>query len=165
MRGWRALGLSGVLVVSLLAPSGGASAAEPLLGPFGYGKLKLGQTSAKAYKTGLIVAKGPKGQPCAGFDLKAHRTPKDTVGGYLSKKVGVAAIFAVKGMKTPRGIKIGSTKAQLKKAYPKLRESENALWIPVPGNAKKAQYLFLLDRRGKRVDQIALALKTQDCFN
>jgi hypothetical protein len=79
-------------------------------------------TAKQAKATGKIVLKMSAGQgACSGWDLKAHPTGKDTVGLYVSKKRGVAVIFAWKGVKTPEGIGIGSTMKQVKKAYPRLK--------------------------------------------
>lgn len=154
--------LTGALTLSL-AVSAPASAAEPKLGPYGYGKLKIGQTKAQARKTGLITIKRKDG--CTGFDLKAHRTPRDQVGGYISEKYGVVAIFATaKAMRTPRGITLGSTKNQVKKAYPSLHESINVWWVWAPGSKKKTQYWFLFDKKNK-VYELGLVSPKQDCFN
>ncbi|MEO3787978.1 hypothetical protein ABGB12_32015 [Actinocorallia sp. B10E7] len=157
-----AVALTGALTLSL-AVAAPAAAAEPRLGPYGYGKLKIGQTKSQARGTGLIVLKRRDGG-CTGFDLKTHRTGRDQVGGYISKKFGVVAIFARKGMKTPRGITLGSTKAQVKKAYPALREDINVWWVPAPGSKKKTQYWFLFDRKNK-VYELGLVSPKQDCFN
>ncbi|MGN9838855.1 hypothetical protein ACTMTI_12105 [Nonomuraea sp. H19] len=141
-----------------------AQTSKTTLGPYGYGQVRLGMSAKQAKATGKIVLKmaGQQGS-CAGWDLKAHPTGKDSVGLYISKKHGVAGIFAPKGVKTPEGIGIGSTLKQLKKAYPKLKTAASGFpYSSVPGNSK-ADYYFLASK-GK-IYQVALALKTQDCFN
>lgn len=155
--------LAGVVALSTAVSTPAEAAPKPKLGPLGYGKLKIGQTEKQARKTGLITVKRVDGA-CTGFDLKAYRTPRYRVGGYISKKYGVVAIFAVKGMKTPRGIGLGSTKAQVKKKYPGLRWGINAWWVPAPGAKKKAQYWFLFDEKNK-VYEMGLVSPKQDCFN
>lgn len=156
---------------SLLAGSlmvlGGATAAvaqaKPTLGPKGYGAVKLSMTVKQAKATGDVVQKMPGGGGCSGWDLKKSPTPKDSVGIYVSPKVGLAAIFANKGMKTPQGIGIGSTSKQLKAAYPKIKKDFHGYWvITVPGNSK-ANYSFGVTH-GK-VSEFGIALKKQDCFN
>ncbi|MEV4887811.1 hypothetical protein AB0K48_00270 [Nonomuraea sp. NPDC055795] len=155
---------------SLLAGSlliAGATAADaqtrPTLGPHGYGSVKLGMTLKQATTTGAVVKKLPGNGGCSGWDLKSFPTPKDSVGIYISPKVGLAAIFAAKGMKTPEGIRIGSTTKQVKAAYPRVKKDVHGFYVTtVPGN-KKAYYTFGLTR-GK-VTEYGIALNKQDCFN
>jgi hypothetical protein len=157
---------------SLLAGSllifGAATAADaqtkPTLGPYGYGAVKLGMNVKQAKATGDVAKKSPGGgEACSGWDLKKFPTPKDSVGIYISPRVGLAAIFAAKGMKTPEGIKIGSTAKQLKAAYPHIKKDFHGCYvITVPGN-KKAYYSFGVTH-GK-VTEYGIALNKQDCFN
>jgi hypothetical protein len=135
---------------------------QPKLGPAGFGKVRLGMTAKQAKRTGQVVLKfSANGGSCSGWDLKAHRTPKESVGLFLSKKRGVAVIFAEKGMKTPRGIGLGSTKKQVRTAYPHYHSVEYGYFIAVPGN-KKAIYMVGFAKNG-RVAEMSLALRTQDC--
>ncbi|MEV0970638.1 hypothetical protein [Microtetraspora glauca] len=132
------------------------------LGPYGYGGVKLGMSAKQARATKKIVSKA-SWSPCTGWDLKAHPTGRDEVGLYISKRRGVAMIFAPKGVMTPQGIGIGSTEAELKDAYPKLKQSASGYpVVTVPGN-RKASYRFLLSRG--RIYEMALALNNQDCTN
>lgn len=136
---------------------------KPTLGPYGYGAVKLGMTVTQAKKTGGVVKKLPGDGGCSGWDLKNFPTPKDAVGVYISPKVGLAAIFAAKGMRTPEGIGIGSTAKQVKTAYPHIRKDVHGFYvITVPGN-KKAYYTFGVTH-GK-VTEYGIALNKQDCFN
>ncbi|WP_344844010.1 hypothetical protein [Nonomuraea dietziae] len=153
--------LAGSLLVS------GATAADaqtkPTLGPDGYGAVKLGMTVKQAKTTGDVVKKRPGHGGCSGWDLKKFPTPKDSVGIYISPNVGLAAIFAAKGMRTPEGIKIGSTVKQVKAAYPRIKRDFHGFYvITVPGN-KKAYYTFGVTH-GK-VTEYGIALTKQDCFN
>ncbi|MEV0235351.1 hypothetical protein [Nonomuraea sp. NPDC050786] len=135
------------------------------LGPFGYGGVRLGMSAKEARATGRIVRK-QGASLCSGWDLKAHPTGRDFVGLYISKKLGVALISAPKGVGTPEGIGIGSTRKQLRKAYPKLQTtasgSKDHLYVQVPGNPK-ADYRFLLDHN--KIYEVSLELKNQDCTN
>lgn len=153
--------LAGSLLIS------GATAADaqtrPTLGPYGYGSVKLGMTLKQAKTTGAVVKKLPGNDGCSGWDLKSFPTPKDSVGIYISPKVGLAAIFAAKGMRTPEGIRLGSTTKQVKAAYPRIKKDVHGFFVTtVPGN-KKAYYTFGLTR-GK-VTVYGIALNKQDCFN
>ncbi|MFI6326213.1 hypothetical protein ACIBG8_52440 [Nonomuraea sp. NPDC050556] len=153
--------VAGAALLVSVAPAGAQAQARTSLGPYGYGSVKLGMSAKDAKATGKISLK-MKGQ-CSGWDLKAHPTGRDSVGVYISKNVGVALIFAQKGMKTPEGIGLGSTKKQLKAAYPHLKTAASGYpYTEVPGN-KKAYYSFLLSK-GK-VYELALGLTTQDCVN
>ncbi|MEV4108351.1 hypothetical protein [Nonomuraea sp. NPDC049695] len=154
-----------LLAGSLLVSGSTAALAQtkPTLGPYGYGAVKLGMTVKQAKATGGVVQKMPGGGGCSGWDLKKFPTPKDAVGIYISPRVGLAAIFAVKGMTTPEGITIGSTAKQVKAAYPRIKKDFHGFYvITVPGN-KKAYYSFGVTR-GK-VTEYGIALNKQDCFN
>jgi hypothetical protein len=158
-----------LLTVSLLA-SGAAAAtaasaeAGPTLGPKGYGSLKLGQTVKQARATGAIVRKkAVKEGRCTGWDLKKYRTAKDEANVYISSRLGVAAIFAGKGVKTPQGIRIGSTFKQVKAAYPDLKKEADGLFTAkTPGN-KKAHYSISFNTDTNKVAAIGLLLNKQDC--
>jgi hypothetical protein len=156
-----------LLACSLLvagATSAVAEAKPTTLGPHGYGAVKLGMTTKQAQATGQIVKKlDGGGAACSGWDLKKFRTPKNAVGLYISPRVGLAAIWAAKGVKTPQGIRIGSTYKQLKAAYPGIKKDFHGYYVvTVPGN-KKAYYNFTVTR-GK-VTEYGIALRNQDCFN
>ncbi|MEV7009691.1 hypothetical protein [Streptosporangium sp. NPDC051022] len=136
--------------------------ATGVFGPFGYGGVKLGMSAKQARATKKITAKAGWG-PCTGWDLTASPTGRGEVGLFISKRRGVAVIFAPKGVKTPQGIGIGSTGTQLKKAYPDLKLSASGYpVVTAPGNPR-ASYSFLLSRG--RIRQMILGLNNQDCVN
>ncbi|MFI6904326.1 hypothetical protein ACIBKY_23915 [Nonomuraea sp. NPDC050394] len=149
---------------ALLLSGTPALASGPTLGPYGAGKVKLGMSAKRAKATGKIVLKrsGEHGG-CSGWDLKAYPTGKNSVGLYISRKRGVAVIFAGKGMRTPEGIGIGSTMRQVRRAYPKVRTSHGLNpYVTVPGNPK-AYYTFFADK-GK-LEQLSIAVARQDCVS
>ena len=155
------------LACSLLVAGAASAVAEAKptrLGPHGYGAVKLGMTAKQAQATGKVVKKlDGGGASCSGWDLKAFKTPKNSVGLYISPRVGLAAIWAPKGVKTPQGIRIGSTYKQLKAAYPGIKKDFHGYYVvTVPGN-KKAYYTFTVTR-GK-VTEYGIALRNQDCFD
>ncbi|MEV4013768.1 hypothetical protein AB0J35_25015 [Nonomuraea angiospora] len=135
---------------------------KPVLGPNGFGGLKLGMSLEQARTTGTKKIDGGA-DGCSGWDLKKYPTGKDAVGLYISPKVGVAAFYAPKTAKTPEGVAIGTAKSQLTKAYPHIKQDVHGFWVTtVPGN-QKAYYSFTV-LHGK-VKEFGIALKKQDCFN
>lgn len=156
--------LAAGLVLGGLAPAAHAATAPAAFGPSGYGGITLGMSAKTAKASGKIVPAGEAASPaCTGWSLKAHPVGRDSVGLYISKKHGVAVIFAPKGAKTPEGIGLGSTYRQIKKAYPKLKTAASGFpYVDIAGNSK-AYYSFLLNK-GK-VYEMALGLHKQDCVN
>lgn len=145
----------------IASPAGATATAPGTFGPYGYGGLKLGMTAKQAQATGKIVRKMPG--YCSGWDYKAHPNPKDEIGLYISKKRGVAVIFAPDGARTPKGIGVGSTLSQIKKAYPSVKKQPSGYYATVPGNSK-AYYYFGVNQRNK-LEEFGLGLNTQDCVN
>jgi hypothetical protein len=143
-----------------------------VLGPTGLGALKLGMTSKKATATGLIVAWN--GTPGAGCGLRSHLEAAHGVGDgndgtvLYSGDTGVEVIDAYPGISTPEGIHLGSTKAQMLKAYPDWVNAETANphadgrgGAGVPGNAD-ATYRIVTEN-GKVVE-LTLQYTNQNCY-
>ncbi|MFC4011738.1 hypothetical protein ACFOY2_31220 [Nonomuraea purpurea] len=157
--------LAGGVVPAGVAPAANASAAQKrALGPFGYGNIKLGMTEARAKATGRIVRKTINAPTkCSTYDLKERRYSGNRAGLFVSKKQGVVTISAPgRSVKTPQGIGIGSTPAQLKAAYPNLKQNARyGTFATVPGNPK-ASYVFLVTKN--MVIGVTLMLTAQDCL-
>ncbi|MFI9846006.1 hypothetical protein ACIHFD_53900 [Nonomuraea sp. NPDC051941] len=146
-----------------LAATPALAQTKPVVGPNGFGGLKLGMSLKQAKAAGITKKIDGGTDGCSGWDLKKYPTGKDNVGLYISPKLGVAAFFAPKAAKTPEGVAAGTAKSQLKKVYPHLKQDTHGFWVTtVPGNTK-AYYSFTV-LHGK-VTEFGMALKKQDCFN
>lgn len=145
------------------------SANDHVLGPNGLGKLKLGMTHDEAAASGALTQFAPDpGSGCVLLHLAGRPVDPSRGDGYFSHALGIAAIFAPPGVKTPEGIGVGSTIAQVEHAYPTIRydvgsRQDGGPRVQVPGNPA-AFYEFPVGT-DDRVDQISIALYQQDCFS
>ena len=79
-----------------------------------------------------------------------------------SETFGVAAIAAYPGVRTPEGITIGSSLADVEKAYPGFQQSIGERgYVPVPGNS---QLLYRISVNGGTVGELSLQYAGQDCY-
>jgi hypothetical protein len=136
-----------------------ASAAKSKFGPFGYRGIRLGMSAKKARATGKIQRVSDQGT-CTRWRFRTP--PRASLA--ISKRLGVVAyIEAPRRARTPRGIGVGSTRKQLRQAYPKVRRSPSGLfYAPLPRNPK-GDYVFVMS--GGRVNQMIMTLDRQDCAN
>jgi hypothetical protein len=147
-----------------------APAAGLVLGPAGFGPLKLGMTSSQAQQTSIVSGLSDfpgldSKSPCRGIYLKAVTDHNAlTVDGYVSVKYGVVQISAPAGVHTPEGIGIGSTMADVKAAFPGLTTGQGGPVTQVPGNTA-ALYQFSFDPASHAVTKVSLVAKVQDCSN
>jgi hypothetical protein len=87
---------------------------------------------------------------------------------HLSATLGVAVIEAAGAMHTPEGVRIGSTLAEVTKAYPRLTNATGdphglgVNSVPVPGNAKASYRIFIAT--GGTVASVDLMLNGSNCF-
>ena len=144
-----------------------AAAAPLVLGPTGLGALQLGMTRQQAEATGLVKPfTHADDTNCAWTTTLVDAPPTDTTAGTVlaSDMFGVAAIFAYGSIDTPEHIKLGSTNAEVTKAYPsanlKGSTEHGNVFAKVPGNGS-ASYRFEL--QGALVTEVALLLKEQNC--
>jgi hypothetical protein len=136
-----------------------AKADPSTLGPDGYAGIKLGASVAEVKAAGLDVSNADT--PCLGSaDVKG---PKGYAGLLISAKDGVYVISARDPEATPEGIKLGSTLAEVKQAYPQTTDvsgnpatdDTSTRVAVVPGNPKATYQIYIKD--GK-VDSLDLRL-------
>jgi hypothetical protein len=140
------------------------AAADPsTLGPDGYAGINLGATPAEVKAAGYKVE--DTDTPCSGSaEIKG---PKGYASVLISAKDGVYLISARDPEPTPEGIKIGSTLAEVKQAYPAMtdvvgnpaKDDDTTRLAPTHGANPKAQYNIIM--KDGKVD--ALALRLLDC--
>ncbi|MEU8078235.1 hypothetical protein AB0B31_22630 [Catellatospora citrea] len=154
------------------SPAG--SPAKLVLGPRGYGDLLLGQSPAEAAETGLVVADGQldDGMLCnSRAFLKGTPEPEDDrdIDGrlFFSKRLGLAAIYAMPGVETPEGLRLGMTYQELIAIYPSWQsvvEADRPVgrgYVEVPGNPDAR---YRIEMGDTAVIQISLQLRNQDCY-
>jgi hypothetical protein len=160
------------------SPAPTASAKQPVskpvpadgqvLGPRGFGALRLGMTKAQAVATGSLS--GLEDTGCWGATISGPGAPKDG-SVTISKGHGlVLIVIADHRVRTPEGISLGATLTEVKRAYPGLTSktgSEQSQSVAaVPGNPS-AHYQFSRTEAdpAATVDQISLVDNNQDCFD
>ena len=148
------------------APSTGAPAGPTdfVLGPDGLGPLRLGMSRDQAEATGLVPPfwnENPSG-PCA-WRSQLVGSPADAGIVLDSETLGIATIDAYAGVRTPEGIGLGSSRAEVESAYPNVYVNEHyqrgsAL---VPGNDAA---MYRIAFRDSVVVELTLQFLDQDCY-
>lgn len=161
-----------------------ASTPPTTLGADGYGALKLGMTKAEAGATGLATGitgtEGSCGDTSDGT-LAGTPTPEATPGAntenpyvrgtlFFSGDTGKLVVISAYGpVATPEGIKVGSTLAELKAAYPTWsgepddagKDSDSGRgYVELPGG--KASYRIVVE--SGKVVELSLDSADQDCY-
>jgi hypothetical protein len=141
--------------------------ADPVLGPDGFAAYKLGMSPADAKAAGLVVTDTSRsGDKVCPNSSSIQRPDGRFALVQYSEKLGLSVIEAKGDMHTPEGIKVDSTLAAVKKAYPKLtnplgdphNNGEN--FAPVPGNPKAKYRIFVV---ADEVSFLHLVLANNDC--
>jgi hypothetical protein len=136
-----------------------------VLGPTGFGALKLGMTREQAIATGLVDT-FPAGEGCASTRLKA--APKGEGHVTYNSERGVVAIDAYNSaMHTPEGIHVGSSRDDLLLKYPEWQEAGAVMldgrgYANVRGNEGAATYRIVTEK-GK-VTELTLQDRRQGCY-
>lgn len=110
-----------------------------VLGPAGYGALRLGMSFAEAKASGQLAAADT---PPAGCSRYALREGTGAVGSVLISATDGIVGFDATTARTPESIHIGSTLAQLSAAYPDLVRTSDGYAAPAGGGGT---YQFTVD--------------------
>jgi hypothetical protein len=145
-------------------PSPSRSVSAVVLGPNGFGPLRLGMTPAQAMATHLTSAASVSpGQACPTGRL-LHGPSAGTPSLFFSPTLGLAAIYAYPGITTPAGVTLGSPLVQLQQAYPS--------WLGLQGGAEGIGYVavtgsteYRITVSGGRVVELAIQLDDEDCYD
>ncbi|SFQ45697.1 hypothetical protein SAMN05421810_107290 [Amycolatopsis arida] len=117
----------------------GVALSAPVLGPDGYGPLRLGMSFQAAVRTGMLATSedaAPPPDDCGEYRLTEGTKAIQQV--TISGSRGVV-YFAASGATTPEGVGVGSSVAELEAAYPNLAADPHGMTAPAgPG----ARYYF-----------------------
>ncbi|MEV4702756.1 hypothetical protein [Actinoplanes sp. NPDC049316] len=136
--------------------------APRVLGPFGLGALRLGMTREQAEATGMI--QGYRVEDFTGScGIAKVRGTTATV--FFTPGLGLSNIDMYGSVRTPEGIRLGSSMSAVQRAYPDWEEvlggGDNGYgWAVTPGNG---QAKYRIDVKDARVTSVDLSLKGQKC--
>jgi hypothetical protein len=135
---------------SVSPPIAGVPAGSvPILGPDGYGALRLGMSFADAKATGLLAGADTPPLGCGRYGLGEGVAAVAAV--TISAKDGIVS-FQATGAATPERIRIRSTRHQVEAAYPGLAADAGGYAVPTGAGGR---YMFTFDDQN-RVDGLLL---------
>jgi hypothetical protein len=137
-----------------------AAPEKPVIGSFGYGKLKLGMTLQQALDTRLI---GPDKDNFPDAQCSSHEVLGTGQYVWVSKAKGVASISFTPAMASD-GVGIGATEATLKAEYTNLVQAgPNYSYTADADDNAAAKFTFGV--RDGKLWAAFLSLEDQDCHN
>jgi hypothetical protein len=157
----------GLVLVACTGPTASSSSGQPVsaqsrvIGPDGYGGVNLGMSADEVLRTGVVVADGPLSQPCSYYRFRTSAPGSTDV--LVSAKLGVMLIDPRDGVRTPEGIGTGSSRADLRAAYPDASFDGPGLVAStgVPGKSGSL-YRFELNDSGQ-VSHVSIQATGGDC--
>lgn len=139
------------------------TAVPATFGPVGYAGVRLGMTAAQARAAGATFGTAGAAPGCRGFRLAHSAAAANEYDGWLSAKHGVVLIVSdVASAATPEGMRVGSTPAQVRAAYPDAEHAPDFWRAAVPGHAGTS---YWWDYAGGEVGALTLVRDDQDCVN
>ncbi|WAL65476.1 hypothetical protein ORV05_32075 [Amycolatopsis cynarae] len=133
--------------------SGVPLSAITVLGPDGYGALRLGMSFDQAKATGQLTAADAPSATCTRYTLREGAAAVGSV--LISPKAGIVG-FDATGARTPESVHVGSTVEQLAAAYPDLVRTPDGFAAPA---GRGATYQFTIDDHDQ-VSALRLAAST-----
>jgi len=155
------------------APTSPSSTTSPtqelpiMLGPDGFGSLKLGMNRQQALATGLVASLPAATDGCQTGSLPGSGAGKPNEGVvWLNPSLGVSAIYAFSNVHTREGLHLGSTYDELMRTYPDWQpvdegQQNDRGYAKVPGNAGA---IWRIVTSGGKVTSLALQLRNQGCY-
>jgi hypothetical protein len=129
-----------------------------VLGPTGYGSLRLGMTEAQLLATGQVsAARTPGAGTCAQYTINGQSGSRLEV----SATRGLVIIDPGTAIHTPEGISEGSTVQQAKAKYADYDSQGSPVIVKVPGNP--AAWFYLYPDPDGTIGQITLVGSQTEC--
>lgn len=130
----------------------------------GAGDLRLGTTRDDLVTTGQLTLATPVASAaCDGLVVNRWGRLENDVDGFISHRYGLAAIFARPGVtRTAEGIRIGSSEAALRAAYPTAKDADGGLVRFTDADHPGRSLTFTVE--AGKVTRFVAALDSQDCY-
>lgn len=132
--------------------------AGPLLGPDGFGQLKLGMTEQDASAKDVTLVKTSNNDACVYYEISGTGVPLATTA-WISNAHGLVMIMPRGSVHTPEGIGFGSTRDDVMKRYPATVANNSGTFSPA---SQASTYHFGFDDKGL-LDSVMLTSASQDC--